>query len=51
MAACMLTVVLGTLIMIIGGTIGGRFAGFGGMSIAGAIGLVILILGFFGAGC
>ena len=51
MTACMFTVVLGTLVLIVGGTIAGRFTGVGGMSIAGAIGIVILILGFFGAGC
>ncbi|MHA2063911.1 MAG: hypothetical protein ACXABY_05950 [Candidatus Thorarchaeota archaeon] len=47
----MLTIVIGSLVLIIGGIIGGRFAGVGGMSIAGAIGIIILTIGFFGFGC
>jgi len=51
MSVCMWTIVAGSLVLVLGGTVGGRFAGLGGMSIAGALGVLILILGYFGVGC
>ena len=51
MAACMLTVAIGIIVLAIGGGGSLRIAGLHGLTIAGGAGAVIIVLGLLGIGC
>ncbi len=51
MVTCILTVIIGFLVLLLGGGGGLKIAGIKGLAIGGTAGAVIIVLGIFGIGC
>jgi hypothetical protein len=51
MVTCVLTVIIGFVVLILGGGGGLKIAGIQGLTIAGGSGAVIIMLGLLGTGC
>jgi len=51
MPACLFTIALGIVVLVLGGAGSVRIAGLSGLTVSGGAAAVIIILGLFGVGC